>query len=85
MATQTHTASAICGCCVITRTRSTTAKGFTTNAALSQAHIDNFKSPAELVENQDVVIWYAAHFLHDESHAGGPPHIVGPDIRPVKW
>jgi len=60
-------------------------QGFTTNAALSQAHIDNFKSPAELVENQDVVIWYAAHFLHDESHAGGPPHIVGPDIRPVKW
>jgi hypothetical protein len=60
-------------------------QGFTTNAALSQEHIDNFKSPAELVENQDVVIWYAAHFLHDESHAGGPPHIVGPDIRPVKW
>ena len=60
-------------------------QGFTTNAALSMEHIDNFKSPAELVENQDVVLWYAAHFLHDESQPGGQPHIVGPEIRPVKW
>jgi hypothetical protein len=28
-----------------------------------------------------VVIWYAAHFKHDQS-MGGCGHVVGPDIRP---
>lgn len=59
-------------------------QGFTTVPTLSMAHLDNFKSPAELVENQDVVLWYAGHFLHDEAHPG-PPHIIGPDLKPAKW
>jgi hypothetical protein len=53
---------------------------FTTSEPLSMAHIDRFNN-GEVVENQDVVIWYAAHFLHDEQHGGGS-HIVGPDLEP---
>jgi hypothetical protein len=56
--------------------------GFTTNAAQSMAHIDNFKTVPELVANTDVVIWYAEHFLHDELHGGGG-HRVGPDLLPI--
>lgn len=64
--------------------------GFTTNPALSAAHLDTFRSPAELVANTDVVLWYAAHFMHDEAAGAGGSHWVGPDlvriprrIRPV--
>jgi hypothetical protein len=60
-------------------------QGFTRDPVLSMAHLDTFKSPAELVENQDVVLWYSGHFLHDEANPGGPPHIIGPDIKPVNW
>ncbi|HKG79442.1 MAG TPA: hypothetical protein VKA78_08485, partial [Pyrinomonadaceae bacterium] len=39
------------------------------------------------IANQDVVVWYGAHFTHDITHE--PPgtfgHIVGPDLVPVKW
>lgn len=59
-------------------------QGFMRDPSLSIAHLDEFKNPAELVEDQDVVLWYAAHFLHDESHPGGPPHTVGPDLRQVR-
>lgn len=56
----------------------------TTGAApATMTHLDNFKN-GELVENQDVVIWYGAHFFHDAHHAGGG-HIVGPDLRPFHW
>lgn len=41
----------------------------------------------ESIANQDVVVWYGAHFTHDITHE--PPgtfgHIVGPDLVPVKW
>ena len=41
----------------------------------------------EAVDDDDVVVWYAAHFTHDIS--GEPPgtfgEIVGPDLVPVKW
>ena len=41
----------------------------------------------ESIANQDVVIWYGAHFTHDVQ--GEPPgvhgHIVGPDLKLVKW
>ncbi len=57
---------------------------FTTTPSLAMAHIDNFKN-GELVENQDVVVWYGAHFLHDELHGGSTPHIVGPDLVPFNW
>lgn len=51
----------------------------------------------EAVINQDVVIWYGAHFSHnsDGEHLLTPErrgaavisgeHVVGPDLRPVRW
>jgi Copper amine oxidase, enzyme domain len=41
----------------------------------------------ESVLNQDVVIWYGAHFTHDVSHEhpGSHGHIVGPALKPVNW
>ena len=38
---------------------------------------------AESTFNQDVVIWYAAHFTHDVHEEIG--HIVGPTLQPVQW
>lgn len=35
----------------------------------------------ENVYQQDVVLWYGAHFVHDISTP--EPHVVGPDIQPV--
>ncbi len=56
--------------------------------------IDPFVN-SESVVDQDVVVWYGAHFLHDD---GGNftgisrrpdvlsgSHVVGPDLRPVRW
>jgi hypothetical protein len=57
-------------------------QGFTTDPAKSKAQLDRFLN-GELVENQDVVVWYAGHFLHDVQHGGS--HIVGPELRPVNW
>jgi Cu2+-containing amine oxidase len=45
-------------------------------------HIDDFVN-GEPVKDKDVVVWYAAHFRHDQSRPGS--HVVGPTIRPVKW
>lgn len=49
----------------------------------------------ESVDNEDVVVWYGAHFLHNDSQnlidpnrsglALSGSHVVGPDIRPVRW
>ncbi len=46
----------------------------------------------ESVANQDLVVWYAAHQYRadDASRTGRPEvingiHIVGPDLRPVRW
>jgi len=41
----------------------------------------------ESVDNQDVVIWYAAHFTHDINNEppGSFGEIVGPDLVLVKW
>ena len=52
--------------------------------AQTMANIDNFVN-GEVVKKKDVVIWYGAHFKHDETQPGGGSHIVGPEIRPVKW
>jgi Cu2+-containing amine oxidase len=54
------------------------------SAAETMAHIDKFAENGELVKDQDVVVWYGAHFKHDQSHKEGG-HIVGPTIRPVRW
>jgi hypothetical protein len=56
--------------------------GFTTDPAQSTAHIDHFKTMPELVANTDVVVWYAGHFLHDDTHNAGGSHWVGPDLLP---
>ena len=55
----------------------------TGSLAATRANIDQFVN-GEPVKDKDVVIWYGAHFKHDQSHGGGD-HIVGPDIKPVKW
>lgn len=49
----------------------------------------------ESVVNQDVVVWYGAHFIHNDGSNLLDPnrsgqvltgtHVVGPDIRPVRW
>jgi hypothetical protein len=41
---------------------------------------------AESTYNQDIVIWYAAHFTHDvHAENGGIDHIVGPTLQPAQW
>jgi hypothetical protein len=49
----------------------------------------------ESVVDQDVVVWYGAHFIHNDGQNLLDPdryglvlsgsHVVGPDIRPVRW
>jgi hypothetical protein len=41
----------------------------------------------ESIYDQDVVVWYGAHFTHDVQHEppGEHGHIVGPELRPVNW
>jgi hypothetical protein len=51
----------------------------------TEAGIDKFIN-GELVENQDVVIWYGAHFRHNVQEQGGAEcHEVGPTLSPVQW
>jgi hypothetical protein len=50
---------------------------------------------SESIDNQDNVVWYAAHFTHSDGANLLDPnrngltlsgsHVVGPDIRPVRW
>jgi hypothetical protein len=51
-----------------------------------EADIDRFVD-GDLIQNQDLVVWYAAHFTHDVQHdePGVHGHIVGPDLRRVRW
>jgi hypothetical protein len=41
----------------------------------------------ESINGADVVVWYGAHFTHDVAH--DPPghfgHIVGPDLKKIRW
>jgi hypothetical protein len=49
----------------------------------------------ESVSNQDVVVWYGAHFFHHDGNnvinsqrspkTLSGDHVVGPDLRPVRW
>jgi hypothetical protein len=51
----------------------------------TEAGIDKFVN-GELVENQDVVVWYGAHFRHNVLEQGpGECHEVGPTLSPVHW
>jgi hypothetical protein len=60
--------------------------GVTATGPPYEANIGNFAN-GESIENTDVVVWYGAHATHDVSHE--PPghfgHIVGPELRRVKW
>jgi hypothetical protein len=59
-------------------------------------HIDTFVN-GESIDNQDVVVWYGAHFIHAGEPASFNPsrdgsvdtlsgnHVVGPDLKPVQW
>lgn len=51
-----------------------------------EANIGSFVN-GESIENTDVVVWYGAHASHDVSHEGPGHfgHIVGPELRKVKW
>ena len=51
----------------------------------TEAKLDQYIN-GENIDGTDVVVWYAAHFLHDE-HAPEPHqgHIVGPELYPVIW
>jgi hypothetical protein len=51
-----------------------------------EANIANFVN-GEVIENEDVVVWYGAHSTHDVAHEepGEFGHKVGPDLQPVKW
>ena len=51
-----------------------------------EANIDQWLS-GESVLDQDVVVWYGAHFTHDLTHDDPATHghIVGPDLKPVRW
>ena len=41
----------------------------------------------EPVLEQDIVLWYGAHFTHDVAHEGPAQHghVVGPNLVPVNW
>ena len=51
-----------------------------------EANIDQWVN-GESIWKKDVVVWYAGHFTHDVTHE--PPgvhgHIIGPDLKLVKW
>jgi hypothetical protein len=47
------------------------------------ANLDKFVN-GESVYKKDVVLWYGAHFTHDV-HNEGVNHVVGPELKPLKW
>lgn len=51
-----------------------------------EANLDQWVN-GEAISNHDVVVWYGAHFTHDvQQHgAANPSHIVGPELKLVKW
>jgi hypothetical protein len=59
-------------------------QGFTKDIVFSQARISSFLS-GELINGTDIVVWYGAHFIHDEAHPSPSPHMVGPDLTPFGW
>jgi hypothetical protein len=50
------------------------------------ANIGTFVN-GELIEDRDVVVWYGAHSTHDPTteEPGEFGHVVGPELRLVKW
>jgi hypothetical protein len=56
---------------------------YATSAAGTIATIGKFVD-GEVVKDTDVVVWYGAHFKHDQGDEGAS-HVVGPDLIPLKW
>lgn len=57
---------------------------FTTDPTKSTAHLDRFVN-GEVVEGQDVVVWYVGHFVHSFGARHGSGHRVGPELQPLSW
>ena len=63
------------------------------SAAPSQAGDPQPNAPAginrfvngESTRNQDIVVWYSAHFTHDLHEDEDTGHVLGPTLRPVRW
>ncbi|MGB7068051.1 MAG: hypothetical protein WBD22_01020 [Pyrinomonadaceae bacterium] len=61
---------------------------------ITAINIDPWLNNESLVD-QDVVVWYAAHFIHNDGANLVDPdrsglvlngsHVVGPDLRPIRW
>lgn len=49
------------------------------------AHIDRFVDSRLPVDDHDIVVWYAGHYNQHIPNLPLSRHIVGPDLRPVKW
>ena len=59
-------------------------EGVTSDPARARAQIDRFVS-GELVEREDVVVWYAAHLRHEGHEADLEMAAVGPELQPFNW
>jgi hypothetical protein len=59
-------------------------EGFCSDPARARAQIDRFVS-GELVEREDVVLWYAAHVRHEGHHGDLSGAKVGPELQPFNW
>ncbi|KAK5211285.1 hypothetical protein LTR41_002745 [Exophiala xenobiotica] len=54
------------------------------------ARINTRADFSKILENfdakgQDIVVWYSAHFMHNQMHDVGDTHVVGPNLVPGKW
>ncbi len=49
------------------------------------ADINKFIAPAEPVANQDLVVWYGAHFRHALTAGDHHCHAVGPTLKLANW
>ncbi|MBS4201231.1 hypothetical protein KHA93_16455 [Bacillus sp. FJAT-49732] len=59
-------------------------QGFTSNLDKARANLDKFVN-SENINGRDIVVWYSAHFVHDESSGEEVPHILGPELKPRNW
>ncbi len=59
-----------------------------TDPAHTRVHFENLTN-GEALKGRDLVVWYAAHFKHDQKEGGHSDmeggHIVGPTLTPINW
>jgi hypothetical protein len=60
--------------------------GYGSVTGSAEAGLDRFVQ-GQSINGADVVVWYGAHFTHEQAseEAGGHDHVVGPDLVPVNW